>query len=251
MKKSLSFLSLLLSIAILHAEDKPDIRKLQQISEAWVNLVDKKDYSKAWDEAAYVFRIYADKPDWGRSVGQARSDLGGVLSRKLRNSVFRGTNFVGSLDGQCLNIEYYTHFEKKPSAVEYINVIHEKDGFWRVSAYSIAADTPDYLTFYWHPGIWKNNDSQTIEPIIFHDTDKNFYVYVESDGRHITAFTSAGKILWHRNPFIDSHLHPYRCTKPIIEYIGRDKRGLGIRFNSSQFGSLDEKTGDFDFEGQD
>ncbi len=99
-----------------------------------------------------------------------------------------------------------------------------------------------------------NNDDATIKPMVFHDDITGNYFYVESDGRHITAFAPDGKILWHRNPFVDAHLQPYRCTKPIIKWIGRDQyrqHKLAIAFNSSQAGTLDDKTGDFQFAGQD
>ena len=98
-----------------------------------------------------------------------------------------------------------------------------------------------------------NNDKDTITPLVFHDAVTGNYFYVESDGRHVTAFTPDGKLLWHRNPFVDAHLEPYRYSKPTIHWIGRDKyeHKLAIRFISSQFGFLDEKTGDFQWQGQD
>ena|ERR1035437_10236101 len=104
-------------------------------------------------------------------------------------------------------------------------------------------------------GVGVNNDNDTIRPMVFHDPVTGNYFYVESDGRHITAFTPEGKILWHRNPFVDAHLEPYRFTKPIICLIGREeypgRHKLAIGFNSSQGGTLDDKTGDFEFGGQD
>jgi len=96
-----------------------------------------------------------------------------------------------------------------------------------------------------------NNDDATIKPIIYQDPVTANYFYVESDGRHITAFTPTGEILWHRNPFVDSGMEPYRCTKPVIRSIQRENNKIGIIFNSSQGGILDEKNGDFVFMGQD
>jgi hypothetical protein len=94
------------------------------------------------------------------------------------------------------------------------------------------------------------------KPLIFLDASTGIYLYVESDRRHVTAFDSEGKILWHRNPFVDAHLESFfpRVLKPIINWVGRDpnrENKLAIGFNSSQFGTLDYKTGDFEYAGQD
>jgi hypothetical protein len=96
--------------------------------------------------------------------------------------------------------------------------------------------------------------------------------YVESDGRHLAAIDSSGKLMWVRNPFEDSELCPYRSPRPVIDELktvevtkdepnylnkrtGRQFRSLGmadpshkflkLTFDSSQFGLLDESTGDF------
>ncbi len=120
---------------------------------------------------------------------------------------------------------------------------------WPLSAQSIPKQELDAIQ-----KIVSNNETQTIKPLIFRDPVTQNYFYVESDGRHVTAFAPDGRILWHRNPFVDANLAPYRKSKPVIVWIGRslnDKGSLGISFNSSQFGRLNEATGDFHFEGQD
>lgn len=98
----------------------------------------------------------------------------------------------------------------------------------------------------------RNNDNQTILPFVFHDPLTKDYIYVESDGRHITAFTPDGVVLWHRNPFKDAHLKPYRFTKPVIYSVERSKisKNIVITFNSSQMVDLDYKTGSSTFLGQ-
>jgi hypothetical protein len=100
-------------------------------------------------------------------------------------------------------------------------------------------------------------------PYTFNDTNSGISFQVESDGRHITAIDSVGKTLWRRDPFADAHLEFYRTKTPKIIYIGKGnnrseeywakegKKVIGITFNSSQFGELDIKTGDFFFGGQD
>jgi len=87
---------------------------------------------------------------------------------------------------------------------------------------------------------------------------------VESDGRHIAAL-KAGSLLWLRNPFVDQNLCPYRTERPIIVRVlpvsgaregeimkawKREGPFVEIYFDTSQFGVVDTKTGDFLFEGQ-
>ena len=103
-------------------------------------------------------------------------------------------------------------------------------------------------------------------PHTYRDPNSGVIFYVESDGRHVSAIAPDGKILWNRDPFADAHLAVYRTKTPRIVYFDRvdpaDKdhnwmlRGkaglyLGINFNSSQFGILDAKSGEFTFLGQD
>lgn len=99
-------------------------------------------------------------------------------------------------------------------------------------------------------------------PHTYKDADSGILFYVESDGQHVTAIKPDGKILWSREPFGDAHLDFYRTKTPRIVYIerideahnwmlkGKSGKYIGIRFNSSQSGILDVKTGDFTFMGQ-
>jgi hypothetical protein len=101
--------------------------------------------------------------------------------------------------------------------------------------------------------------------ISYLDKKSGTLFYVESDGRHLAALSPLGDLLWVRNPFVDKNLCPYRLERPIIARIEaitdvheaelikiwkREGPFLEIYFNSSQFGAVDIKTGDFLFEGQ-
>ena len=47
-------------------------------------------------------------------------------------------------------------------------------------------------------------------PYTFRDADSGIVFYVESDGRHVSAISPEGKILWSRDPFLDAHLEQDR-----------------------------------------
>jgi len=131
----------------------------------------------------------------------------------------------------------------------------------KTDADACAFFTPNFINgkpFSWPPG-------QPGRPLSYRDPRSGISFYVESDGRHLAALSPDGVLLWTRNPFEDSKLCPYRNARPIIvafepwtpagdpeleRIFKRKARGIGIRFDSSQFGVVDIDTGDFVFLGQ-
>jgi hypothetical protein len=116
---------------------------------------------------------------------------------------------------------------------------------------------PDYVPW----------DSTRAKPMSYADARTSIVFYVESDGRHLAAIGPDGKLLWVRNPFEDRHFCPYRTARPVIgrmeaadsarhtsaiKYWGGDVSHaiIFLQFDSSQFGVVDEVTGDFYPEGQ-
>jgi|SRR5215467_2237159 len=99
-------------------------------------------------------------------------------------------------------------------------------------------------------------------PQVYKDPASGTLLYVETDGRHVAAISSNGKLLWNRDPFKEAHLPSYRTEKPQIVYIGpvsKSDRSAGgepdkfvaIAFNNSQFGVMRISNGEFQFRGQD
>jgi hypothetical protein len=86
----------------------------------------------------------------------------------------------------------------------------------------------------------------------FQDKESGLLFYVESDGRHVAAIDRDGKILWHRDPFVDAKLEAYRVEHPVIVEIGapidwmiegRKGKFVRVNFNSSQCLLLEMKSG--------
>jgi hypothetical protein len=118
---------------------------------------------------------------------------------------------------------------------------------------------PDFLP--WDPGRAK--------AFFYIDPRSKITLHVESDGRQLAAMDSSGKLLWIRNPFEDAGLCPYRSPHPVIveidivdalpdygERVAPYFKKLGmlpshkyiqIHFDSSQFGLIDESSGNFFF----
>ncbi|MGJ8635102.1 MAG: hypothetical protein ACSHX7_14395 [Luteolibacter sp.] len=83
---------------------------------------------------------------------------------------------------------------------------------------------------------------------------------VAKDRRNVQAYNQDGSLRWKTNPFNDAKLGPYRFPHPQIFYIGKpqpwqleghDRDSIAILFNSSQFGIINPRTGEFTFQGQD
>lgn len=99
-------------------------------------------------------------------------------------------------------------------------------------------------------------------PQVYKDSQTGTALYVETDGRHVAAISSDGRLLWNRDPFKDAHLEFYRTKNPQIVYIGpvsestphagrKPDKFVAITFNNSQFGLLRISDGEFEFLGQD
>jgi hypothetical protein len=127
---------------------------------------------------------------------------------------------------------------------------------------------PDYVPW----------DPSRAKPLTFADPRTQTTFYVESDGRHLAAIHADGTLLWVRNPFEDHPanalkgvlgLCPYRTPRPVIARIEATEittdtltrilqsagmnptnKFITVTFDSSQFGLVDETTGDFFFLGQ-
>jgi hypothetical protein len=100
-------------------------------------------------------------------------------------------------------------------------------------------------------------------PIAYTEGVTKTILYVETDGRHLSAISFDGRVLWTRDPFADAHLKPYRVDNPRITSIykpvpwmlgsRRDPKRyfVAIGFDSAQTGVVDVSTGAFSFVGQD
>lgn len=100
-----------------------------------------------------------------------------------------------------------------------------------------------------------------VEGLTYRDEATNVTIHVEMDGRHVTATSPDGTLLWRKNPFVDAKLQPYRSARPTIDHVGpagdefrvgdSSNKVFGVRFTSSQFGVMDIVTGQFRYLGQD
>ena len=127
---------LFFSVTGLGAAESDKIAAAVAESRSWLATNDRADYDDSWRAAATLLREAVPLAQWIHSMEAVRAPLGGVISRKLIDAVYR-TTLPGAPDGAYVVIQYATEFENKKSAVETVTPMLDKDGQWRVSGYFI------------------------------------------------------------------------------------------------------------------
>ena len=128
-------IGLLVVVGGAFAADKPE-DAAQAAAESWLKLVDDRNYSASWDQAAKVFKGAVKQGDWNQMAGGVRTPLGKLVSRKLKSREY-SEKLPGAPDGKYVVIQYDTVFEHKASAVETVTPMADRDGVWWVSGYFI------------------------------------------------------------------------------------------------------------------
>jgi hypothetical protein len=117
-----------------YAADAP--KEAVAAAEAWLLLVDNGQYEGSWDSAAESLRNAVPKEQWVAKVRGIRGDLG-TRSQKALKDATSLPKLPGAPDGEFVVMQFNSSFEKKPSAVEAVTAMKDKDGEWRVSGYYI------------------------------------------------------------------------------------------------------------------
>jgi len=108
----------------------------EAVARSWLALADAADAAGTWAAAASLFRRAVPEEHWVRSLSAARTPLGAVVSRTLRD-VRPTTELPGAPDGEYVVFQFDTRFEHKRTAVETVTPMKDSDGTWRVSGYFI------------------------------------------------------------------------------------------------------------------
>jgi hypothetical protein len=119
------------------AQEAQKVAAAQTAALAWLALADTGDYARTWDQAAGLFQASISNATWVGALTNARGPLGAMVSRRLRSAVFKRT-LPGAPDGEYVVIQYETRFEHKPSVIETVTPMLDKDGSWKVSGYFIS-----------------------------------------------------------------------------------------------------------------
>lgn len=138
MKKTIAvFAMVILTFALGRALSANDSEvSAVEASEAWLKLVDGREYAESWRQGAEHFRNAVTAEQWIDSMKSFRKPLGDVISRRLLSKEYT-KSLPGAPDGEYVVIHYHTSFEMKNSAIETVTPMMDTDGKWRVSGYFI------------------------------------------------------------------------------------------------------------------
>jgi hypothetical protein len=106
----------------------------QIAANAWLLLLDRKDWGTAWDTSSAVFRENVPLPAWMDNVPRLRDPFGNFVERDAGQAVYKKT--LGKRQGDFVTVIFDSKFSKKPAVVETVTTVREADGRWRVTGYT-------------------------------------------------------------------------------------------------------------------
>jgi hypothetical protein len=104
-----------------------------RVAAEWLKLIDSKDYGKAWEECAPLFREKVTRQQWLDGVPKNRAEYGQFKSRKLGGAAYRKA-LPGAPDGDYVTVRFIGDYEKNPAADEIVTLTYQA-GAWRPLGY--------------------------------------------------------------------------------------------------------------------
>lgn len=112
----------------------PDFEKAGQNSaQAWLQLLDRKDWGTAWDASAMMFRQTVPLGTWMDNVPKLREPFGAFVERQPGVAIYKKT-LAGRPDGDYVSVVFVSKFANK-QVEEIVTTVRETDGRWRVTGY--------------------------------------------------------------------------------------------------------------------
>ena len=105
-------------------------------AQAWLAMVDKKQYEQSWELASTYFKSLVTKEQWVSQVAAVCNPLGDIIFRDLKINLYQKA-LPGAPDGEYYVLTFNTVFKNKASSVETVTVMKDNDGQWRLVGYFI------------------------------------------------------------------------------------------------------------------
>lgn len=100
----------------------------------WLTLLDRRDWGRAWETSAGMFRGSVPLDKWMDGIPKVRGDVGAMVERTPSNVVSK-TDLPGKPKGEYVTVLFVTKFDNR-SVEEVVTTVREADGRWRVTGYS-------------------------------------------------------------------------------------------------------------------
>ena len=119
-----------------HAMTQSEMEKAGSMTaQAWLQLLDRRDWGTAWDTSASVFRSKVPLGTWMDNVPKVRDPFGRFVEREPGEVVYR-RSLPGMPDADYVSVAFHSKFEKNPQVTEVVTTVREPDGRWRVTGYT-------------------------------------------------------------------------------------------------------------------
>jgi hypothetical protein len=110
-------------------------RAAQGGADAWLALIDQKQFEQSWAAAAPIFQSSLSAEKWENAASAARAPLGELSSRKFRAAEYKAS-LPGAPEGQYVVVYYDTDFAQKQSTTESVTLM-KSDGAWKAAGYFV------------------------------------------------------------------------------------------------------------------
>lgn len=100
----------------------------------WLTLLDRKDWGRAWETSAGMFRATTPLATWMDGIPKVRAPLGALVDRRPAATFYK-TQLAGRPDGDYVSVVFASKFDQQ-ALEEIVTTVREADGKWRVTGYS-------------------------------------------------------------------------------------------------------------------
>ena len=100
----------------------------------WLTLLDRRDWGRAWETAAGMFRTTVPLATWMDGIPKVREPFGPLIERGSADSIYK-TSLAGRPDGDYVSVSFTSKFDKQ-QVQEIVTTVREADGKWRITGYS-------------------------------------------------------------------------------------------------------------------
>ena len=117
------------------AEEKEKAAAATLAASGWLLLLDRRDWGRAWDTSAGMFRASVPIGAWMDGIPKVRDPLGAFVERQPAEKAYK-TKLEGRPDGEYVTVIFLARFSGKAEVQEVVTTVLEPDGRWRVTGYS-------------------------------------------------------------------------------------------------------------------
>jgi hypothetical protein len=101
----------------------------------WLVLLDRRDWGRAWETSAGMFRSTVPLANWMDGIPKVREPMGAFVERTPAESIYK-TTLEGRPNGEYVTVVFASKFDKKETE-EMVTTVREPDGKWRVTGYQL------------------------------------------------------------------------------------------------------------------